>query len=75
MAGTVREFETLREFLIFYIGNFNRFAFCILLYLRDLFDSWPLGLRSSNRCPVSDDSWAWDSTILARITKDLLRAE
>ena len=69
MAGTVREFETLREFFNSLHCSFNRFAFCILLYLRDLFDSWPLGLRSSNRCPVSDDSWAWDSTIFSKNNK------
>jgi ATP-binding cassette subfamily C protein LapB len=64
MAGTIREFETLREFFNSSdIGDFDRPAFCIFLYLRHLSHCRTSCLRTSCSSASRDYRWTWNSAI------------
>ena len=72
MAGTIREFETLREFFqFFYFSNINRFTIRIFLYLRNFTDSWPIILRIFDSCSTCNNSWSWHSTISGKDNKGI----
>ena len=65
MAGTIREFETLREFLTLPRCNSYRSTICILFYICHLVDCWSAIIRSSYSCIFSNFSWNWYSAVLS----------